>query len=82
MEALMNYNSSYARERLVPILLRLPDVGQGIRKIKPLLAVWRRQYRFRADLRRLLKVGAYMIEDIGLSHEEALRESAKPFWKT
>ncbi len=77
----MNYKSSYAPQRFVPISLRLPEVGHGIRKINPLLAEWRRRYHFRADLRRLLKVGAYMIEDIGLSHEEALRESAKPFWK-
>jgi uncharacterized protein YjiS (DUF1127 family) len=82
MEAVMNYKSSYAPRRLVPVSLALSEVSQGVRKINPLLAVWRRQYCFRADLRRLLKVGAYMIEDIGLSHEEALRESAKPFWKT
>jgi uncharacterized protein YjiS (DUF1127 family) len=44
-------------------------------------AEWRRRHHYRADLKRLLKVGPYMIDDIGLAYEEALRESAKAFWK-
>lgn len=45
------------------------------------LVEWRRRRAFRRDLTRLLSVGRYMIRDIGLSPEEALRESRKPFWK-
>lgn len=36
--------------------------------------------RFRAELRRLLKVGPYMIEDIGLDLEEVQHELSKPLW--
>ena len=41
---------------------------------------WRRRWRYRNDLKRLLLVGSYMIEDIGLTLEEAREEIAKPSW--
>ncbi|MDJ0958928.1 MAG: hypothetical protein QNI91_18820 [Arenicellales bacterium] len=41
---------------------------------------WRERARFRAELRRLLRVGGYLIKDIGFSQEEAAREVNKPFW--
>jgi uncharacterized protein YjiS (DUF1127 family) len=44
-------------------------------------AAWRTRRRFRRDLRRLLQVGPHMVADIGLTPEEAQRESAKPFWR-
>lgn len=62
----------------------MPDLAGAIRqlrKIAPMTAEWRRRHRYRADLKRLLKVGHYMIDDIGLAYEETLRESEKPFWK-
>lgn len=43
-------------------------------------AEWRRRRRYRADLKRLLRVGPYMVDDIGLTMKEAQREIAKPFW--
>lgn len=43
-------------------------------------AAWRTRRRFRRDLKRLLRVGPHMLADIGLTLEEAQRESAKPFW--
>ncbi len=46
-----------------------------------LMAEWNRRRAYRADLKRLLSVGRYMIRDIGLTPEEALYESRKPFWK-
>jgi uncharacterized protein YjiS (DUF1127 family) len=42
---------------------------------------WKQHRRYRADLRRLLRVGPYMVRDIGLTPEEANRELQKPFWK-
>jgi uncharacterized protein YjiS (DUF1127 family) len=42
---------------------------------------WRTRRRYRSDLKRLLRVGSYMIEDVGLSVEEAKREIQKPFWQ-
>lgn len=62
----------------------MPDLAgamRQLRKFAPMTAEWRRRHRYRADLRRLLKVGQYMIADIGLAYEEAVRESEKPFWK-
>ena len=41
--------------------------------------VFRRRYR--AELRRLLRVGSHMIDDIGLDLKEAVAESRKPFWQ-
>jgi uncharacterized protein YjiS (DUF1127 family) len=33
------------------------------------------------DLKRLLRVGPYMIEDVGLTLEEVKREIEKPLWQ-
>ena len=62
----------------------MPDLSSAIRwfrKIAPMTAEWRLRHRYRTDLKRLLKIGHYMIDDIGLAYEESLRESGKPFWK-
>jgi uncharacterized protein YjiS (DUF1127 family) len=45
------------------------------------LAEWQRRRLYRRDLRRLLCVGAYMIDDIGLTLGDAQRESVKSFWQ-
>jgi uncharacterized protein YjiS (DUF1127 family) len=45
------------------------------------IALWKQRRRYRVDLRRLLRVGPYMLRDIGLTPEEAYREVEKPFWK-
>lgn len=55
--------------------------GSDIRALGDLLESWRSRRAFREELRRLLAVGSYMAEDIGLTEEEARRESAKPFWQ-
>ena len=47
---------------------------------KKMRAEWQKRRRYREDLKRLLRVGPYMIADIGLTHEEAQKEIAKPFW--
>lgn len=44
--------------------------------------LWKQRRRYRADLRRLLRVGPYMVRDIGLTPEAAYRELQKPFWKS
>jgi uncharacterized protein YjiS (DUF1127 family) len=53
----------------------------GLAEIGVVLRVWRRRYRYRRELARLIGSGAHLIEDIGLSPEEAERERAKPFWR-
>jgi uncharacterized protein YjiS (DUF1127 family) len=77
----MNIRSSYGLEDFTAGSIEAPVVIRHVRKITPLVAELRRRHEFRADLKRLLKVGSYMIDDIGLTHKEALRESEKPFWK-
>ncbi len=43
--------------------------------------MWRFRRRYRADLQRLLRLGAYLIDDIGLGPKEAVEEAGKPFWR-
>ena len=43
--------------------------------------LWRRRRRFRAELTRLMLVGPYMVDDIGLPATYAVAEARKPFWR-
>jgi uncharacterized protein YjiS (DUF1127 family) len=36
---------------------------------------------YRQELRRLLELGPHLIDDIGLTLEEARSEAAKPLWR-
>jgi len=60
--------------------LEAPAGILDVKKLVPLVAEWRRRYRFRADLKRLLRAGPHLTEDIGLAPGDARRESEKPFW--
>lgn len=50
-------------------------------EIRPLLDAWRRRHRYRRELKRLLRSGPHLVEDIGLSRQHADREVAKSFWR-
>ena len=69
------------RDRLarpfLPVRTPLPHIA-GLRAI---WAEWQIRRRYRKDLERLLLVGPYMIEDVGLTLEEAHREIEKPLWQ-
>ena len=59
-------------------------VRSPIQVVADLKAIWaelQRRRCYRRDLNRLLSVGPYMIEDIGLPIKEAHRETAKSFWR-
>ena len=43
--------------------------------------LWGTRRRYRAELRRLLRVGAHLLADIGLPLAAARAEAAKPFWR-
>ena len=43
--------------------------------------LWWARRRSRAELRRLLRVGAYLVADIGLPLAGARAEADKPFWR-
>lgn len=65
-----------------------PDVGRHQSDSWPTPRAARRMVRFwtapqaqRAALAELLD-SAHLLADIGLTREQALRESAKPFWRS
>jgi uncharacterized protein YjiS (DUF1127 family) len=45
------------------------------------VGTWIERYRQRRALGYLADNKAYLLDDIGLSRRDALRESAKPFWQ-
>ncbi|WP_162914280.1 DUF1127 domain-containing protein [Taklimakanibacter lacteus] len=45
------------------------------------IGAWIARHRFRRDLSRQIELGNYLVNDIGLSLEEALNEIQKPFWR-
>jgi uncharacterized protein YjiS (DUF1127 family) len=45
------------------------------------LLFWAGRSRQRKQLGELAEFDNYLLEDIGVSQEEALREAAKPFWR-
>jgi uncharacterized protein YjiS (DUF1127 family) len=45
------------------------------------VSVWLDRWRQRRALRDLAEQNDYLLGDVGLTREEALREAAKPFWR-
>lgn len=70
-------------------VVRLDDVRRrerrnGAHRTRDLRFLWQRwaaRRRHRADLRRLLGIGGYLISDIGQEHGRAIEEAGKPFWR-
>jgi uncharacterized protein YjiS (DUF1127 family) len=54
---------------------------QRICIIREIWNEWQARWRYRKDLNRILRVGTYMAEDVGLTLAEARREIEKPFWQ-
>jgi uncharacterized protein YjiS (DUF1127 family) len=46
-----------------------------------ILQFWIDRSRQRRRLAELAEVDNYLLKDIGVSQDEALREAAKPFWR-
>jgi uncharacterized protein YjiS (DUF1127 family) len=53
---------------------RLAEIGA-------VFGAWRRRYRYRRELERVMRSGPHLIADVGLSRAHAEREVAKPFWR-
>ena len=51
-------------------------VGDGLHTLQ----FWMGRSRQRRQLGELAELDNYLLQDIGVSQEEALREAAKPFW--
>ena len=45
------------------------------------IGIWMERGRRRRRLRELAELNNYLLLDIGITQEEAMREAAKPFWK-
>ena len=45
------------------------------------LGVWIDRSRQRGQLGELAELNDYLLKDIGVSREQAMREAAKPFWR-
>jgi uncharacterized protein YjiS (DUF1127 family) len=45
------------------------------------IRLWRDRARQRQALAQLTELGPHLLRDIGISYEEARRESEKPFWR-
>jgi uncharacterized protein YjiS (DUF1127 family) len=58
------------------ILLELSREG-----LLGLFPLWHKRWHYRRELARLLIVGPYMINDIGLTLDQALAEAGRPFWR-
>jgi uncharacterized protein YjiS (DUF1127 family) len=43
--------------------------------------IWAARRRQRAELRRLLRTGFHLIDDIGMPLALAIEEAGKPFWR-
>jgi len=67
----LGYGRGVAKSLAVAVFV-LPEKGMD------LLQVWETRLRQRAHLDRL---DFRMLEDMGMSPEDAVRESAKPFWR-
>lgn len=50
-------------------------------RLRRLLLEWEHRRVYRSNLKRLLRVGEYMIKDIGLTLDAARHEIDKPFWQ-
>jgi uncharacterized protein YjiS (DUF1127 family) len=50
-------------------------------KVLALLRVWHRRSQQRAALADLAEQNNHLLADIGLTHQQALCEAAKPFWQ-
>lgn len=61
---------------------RLPRQRYSLESLFGSIAAWRERTRFRWELKRLAKDTPYLIDDIGLTKEQAEEEIAKlPFWQ-
>lgn len=62
-------------------LLDRATLAAGWARLHAIPGLWQQRRRYRAELRRLLLVGPYMIDDIGLPAKNAAEDVRKPFWR-
>jgi len=59
-----------------------PRRGYGLAALRDSLAAWRQRMRFRWQLKQMAQASPHLIDDIGLTRQQAEAEIAKlPFWQ-
>ena len=48
--------------------------------LRSVIATWRERMRFRRELEQMARDNPHLIDDIGLTKQQAEAEIAKPFW--
>jgi len=77
-------NQAYARDPADTSLGQtLRDVLADLSRHGPLglFRLWRERWSYRKDLARLFIVGPHMLNDIGLTLDQALAQVDRPFWR-
>ncbi len=77
----MAMNENTLRNSSVLSFLTARTFFTYIARLKVTLAAWQTRRIYRKDLVRLLRVGPHMIEDVGLTLEDAHREIEKQPWQ-
>ncbi len=62
-------------------VLSYEENSSALAAISRIVSLWLDRRRRRQALRDLAERNNYLLADIGLTQEEALREAAKPFWR-
>jgi uncharacterized protein YjiS (DUF1127 family) len=55
--------------------------GRQARGFHGLARNWLARRRYRCELRRLLRTGPHLVDDIGMPPDVAMEEACKPFWR-
>ncbi|WP_292864811.1 DUF1127 domain-containing protein [Mesorhizobium sp.] len=59
-----------------------PRRGSGLTALRNNIAAWRERARFRWQLKEMAQTSPHLIDDIGLTRQQAEAEIAKlPFWQ-
>lgn len=53
----------------------------GLGALANMIATWEERKRFRLQLARMIEANPHLIDDVGLTREQAEAEVGKPFWK-
>ena len=70
-----------SHRRLAGLVARQRTQSAGQRNLTATIGLWLARSRQRRHLRELAEWDDYLLKDIGVSREAALREAAKPFWR-
>ena len=74
-------SASFSELAVGPYASRLAPVSRLVSNLLSTLDVWHARSRQRRALGDLAEFNGHLLRDIGISRDEALRETAKWFWQ-